>query len=57
VLLVDDVKPGVDRANVAGVDVVAAGWSHGIPSIRDFIQAACVAYGATVPGSAEFILK
>ena len=49
VLVVGDLKPGVDAA--------AAGWSHDIPSIRDFMKRTCVAYFATVPEFAEFILK
>jgi beta-phosphoglucomutase-like phosphatase (HAD superfamily) len=57
VLVVDDLKPGVDMANAAGVDAAAAGWSHNIPEIRDFMKQACVAYFATIPEFAEFILQ
>jgi phosphoglycolate phosphatase/pyrophosphatase PpaX len=57
VLVVDDLKPGVDMAEAAGVDVAAAGWSHDIPVIREFMQRSCVAYFATVADFAEFILR
>jgi phosphoglycolate phosphatase/pyrophosphatase PpaX len=57
VLVVDDLKPGVDMAKAAGVDAAAVGWSHDIPSIRDFMKRTCVAYFATVPEFAEFILQ
>ena len=56
VLVVDDLKPGVDMAKAAGVDAAAAGWSHDIPSIRDFMKSTCVAYFATIPEFARFIL-
>jgi beta-phosphoglucomutase-like phosphatase (HAD superfamily) len=57
VLVVDDLKPGVDMANAAGVDAAAAGWSHNIPSIREFMTRSCVAYFDTVSEFAEFILR
>ena len=41
----------------AGVDAAAAGWSHNIPAIREFMQRTCVAYFSTVPEFAEFILR
>jgi beta-phosphoglucomutase-like phosphatase (HAD superfamily) len=56
-LVVDDLKPGVVMAQAAGVDAAAAGWAHDIPSIREFMTGACVAYLATVPEFAEFILR
>jgi len=57
VLVVDDLRPGVDMAIAAGVDAAAAGWSHNIPAIREFMARSCVAYFATVPEFAEFILR
>jgi beta-phosphoglucomutase-like phosphatase (HAD superfamily) len=57
VLVVDDLKPGVDMAKAAGVDAAAAGWSHDIPAIREFMGEACVAYLATVAEFADYILR
>ncbi len=57
VLVVDDLRPGVDMAMAAGVDAAAAGWGHDVPAIRDFMKRSCVAYFATVAEFAEFILK
>jgi phosphoglycolate phosphatase/pyrophosphatase PpaX len=57
VLVVDDLKPGIDRALSAGVDAAAAGWSHHIPAIREFMKRTCVAYFETVAEFAEFILR
>ena len=44
VLVVDDLKPGVDMARAAGVAVAGAGWAYDIPSIRDFMSKACDFY-------------
>jgi phosphoglycolate phosphatase/pyrophosphatase PpaX len=57
VLVVDDLKPGVDMACAAGVDVAAACWSHDIPAIREFMQRTCVATFATVDEFGAFILR
>jgi len=54
---VNEVKPGVDMAKAAGVDAAAAGRRHNIPAIPDFMRRACMAYFATVPEFAEFILQ
>lgn len=43
-LIVDDLKPGVEMAKAAGVDVAAAGWAHCIPEIEAFMKAHCKAY-------------
>lgn len=55
VLVVDDLKPGVDMARTAGVDAAWAGWSHGLPAIRDFMRRNCVATFDTVESFARFI--
>ncbi|NWF99619.1 MAG: HAD family phosphatase [Thermoanaerobaculaceae bacterium] len=56
VLVVDDLKPGIDMAKAAGVDAAAAGWSHRIPEIRAFMEQHCVAYFETVADFAAFVL-
>ena len=48
VLVVDDLKPGVDMARAAGVAVAGAGWAYDIPSIREFMQEACDFYFSRV---------
>ncbi len=57
VLVVDDLKPGVDMARAAGVDAAAACWSHDIGPVRDFMEEACVATFDTVDDFREFILR
>ncbi len=57
VLVVDDLKPGIDMALAAGVDAAAACWGHDIPLIRDFMRRTCIATFATVPEFAAFVLR
>ena len=38
ILMVDDLKPGLDMAKSCNVDFVGAGWSHVIPEIIDFMK-------------------
>ncbi len=41
ILVVDDLKPGVDMARAAGVAVAAAGWGHQIPEIQGAMRQLC----------------
>lgn len=47
-LVVDDLKPGMDMANAAGVPFAAAGWSSDIPEIESFMRKNCTLYFKTV---------
>lgn len=38
ILVVDDLKPGLDMARTCNVDFASAGWSHLIPEIIDFMK-------------------
>lgn len=38
ILVVDDLKPGLDMARTCNVDFASAGWSHIIPEIIDFMK-------------------
>ncbi len=44
VLMVDDLRPGKQMADEAGVDFAAAMWSHEIPRIRESMRADCRYY-------------
>ncbi len=56
-LILDDLKPGVLMAKAAGIHATAAGWSHRIPMIREYMQAHCIAYFQTVKEFADFIME
>ena len=48
ILVVDDLKPGLDMARDAGVDFAASGWSYDIPEIEHFMRENCKYYLKTV---------
>lgn len=57
VLVVDDLKPGVEMARAAGVRVAAAGWGHSIPSIRKTMNELCDIWLPDIPSlRAELLL-
>ena len=48
-LVLDDLKPGYDMAQAAGVPFAAAGWANDIPQIERFMRDNCDLYFKTVP--------
>ncbi len=54
-LMVDDLKPGCDMAQAAGVDCVAAGWAYNFPSIEQYMRQNCLHYAPTVEALAQFL--
>ena len=46
-LMLDDMKPGYDMAKKVNVPFGAAGWSHIVPEIRQFMQKNCDMYFKT----------
>ena len=47
-LIVDDLKPGVLMSRATGVPFAAAGWSHRVPEIEQYMRANAFAYCARV---------
>jgi phosphoglycolate phosphatase-like HAD superfamily hydrolase len=56
ILVLDDLKPGADMAEAAGVDFAAAGWGHAIPEIKAALHGHCRWYFETIPQFAEVLL-
>ena len=56
-LVVDDLRPGVEMAKAAGVDVVAAGWGHRIPEIEEYMRANCIRYFTTVQELDQYLFS
>jgi len=56
VLIVDDLKPGVEMARAAGVAIAAAGWGHRIPEIREFMEANCQVYLEDIEALGRMVL-
>lgn len=55
-LVVDDSKPGLDMARSCNVDFAAAGWSHVIPKIRDYMKENSDYYFLNVDSLRKFII-
>ncbi|ALX48508.1 HAD family hydrolase [Lentibacillus amyloliquefaciens] len=54
-LVLDDLKPGMEMAKSCHVDFAAAGWSHSIPEIKQWMQAESDYYFETVKEFKDFI--
>lgn len=57
VLVLDDLKPGLDMARSCRVTFAAAGWSHMIPEIKTYMEVSSDYYFSTVASFKEFILS
>jgi phosphoglycolate phosphatase/pyrophosphatase PpaX len=55
-VVVDDLRSGLDMAQAAGVDFVAAGWAHSIAEIRGFLQQRSHKYCKSVHDLGAFLL-
>ncbi len=55
-LMVDDLKPGLDMARCCGVDFASAGWSHIVPEIREYMKQNSDYYLTTVEELRELVL-
>jgi phosphoglycolate phosphatase/pyrophosphatase PpaX len=55
-LIVDDLKPGLVMAEKTGVPFAAAGWSHDIPKIREYMEARSGVYFSKVEDFRRYIL-
>jgi phosphoglycolate phosphatase/pyrophosphatase PpaX len=62
ILVIDDLKPGIEMAINANVDAAAAGWAYrkhnlNIPEIEDYMKSKCIAYFDTIEQFRRFILS
>lgn len=54
-LVVDDLKPGLDMASSAGVSFAAAGWAHTVPMIEAYMRSHSGHYFRTVEELYRFL--
>ena len=54
-LMLDDLKPGYDMAQLCGVDFAAAGWANDIPEIEQFMRHYGKYYFKTVAAFGAFM--
>lgn len=57
ILVVDDLKPGLDMARSCNIPFAGAGWSHIIPEIKGYMQTNSDYYFSTVDSLRKFILS
>lgn len=57
VLVLDDLKPGLDMARRCDVTFAAAGWSHLIPEIENYMRDHSDYYFSTVEAFRKFIFR
>jgi beta-phosphoglucomutase-like phosphatase (HAD superfamily) len=55
-LIVDDLKPGLLMAQAAGVDFAAAGWSHSVSEIQEYMRRHAAVYCARIDDLRAVIL-
>ena len=57
ILVVDDLKPGLDMARSCNVDFAAAGWAHSIPVIKEYMSKYSDYYFESVGDFKNFLLN
>jgi len=56
ILVVDDLKPGLDMARSCNVEFAAAGWSHVVPEIENYMKIKSDYYFSSVEELKKFVL-
>lgn len=56
-LMVDDLKPGLDMANRCGVPFACAGWGHYLPEITAFMRENCKLFFSSVKEFTEYLFQ
>jgi phosphoglycolate phosphatase-like HAD superfamily hydrolase len=57
ILVVDDLKPGLDMARSCNATFAGAGWSHVIPEIKNYMKINSDYYFSTIASFKNFILS
>ncbi|MBL4931205.1 HAD family hydrolase [Clostridium paridis] len=57
ILVLDDLKPGLDMARACNIEFAAAGWSHIIPEIKEYMKNESDYYFETVETFSKFIFS
>jgi len=57
ILVLDDLKPGLDMARSCNITFAGAGWSHVIPEIKEYMKSNSDYYFSTVDSFREFIFS
>ena len=54
-LMVDDLKPGLDMALAAGIDFAAAGWAYDVPDVEEYMRKGATYYLDSVEALRELL--
>lgn len=57
ILMVDDLKPGMDMASKCGVAFAAAGWGNELPEIQRYMRENCALYFPSVQELEAFLFE
>lgn len=57
ILVVDDLKPGLDMARSCNTTFAGAGWSHVIPEIKNYMKIHSDYYFSTIASFKNFVLS
>ena len=55
ILMVDDLKPGLDMALAAGIDFAAAGWAYDVPEVEEYMRGSATYYLESVEELARLL--
>lgn len=55
ILMVDDLKPGLDMAIAAGIDFAAAGWAYDVPEVEKYMRGSATYYLESVEELARLL--
>lgn len=55
--VLDDLLPGIEMAEKAGIDALGAGWGHRVPLIERELRRRCSRYFPSVAGFRRFLLE
>jgi phosphoglycolate phosphatase/pyrophosphatase PpaX len=56
VLVVDDLLPGIEMAQKAGIPTAAAGWGHQVPLIKTTMEKICSKYFSSIQELSDWVL-
>ena len=55
ILMVDDLKPGLDMALSAGIDFAAAGWAYNVPEVEEYMRGSATYYLDSIEALRELL--
>ena len=57
IVMIDDMKHGIEMANKMNIDTIGAGWAHRIPEIENYMKNNTTFYCKDITKLKEYIFK